>query len=142
MQITAVSVHRYFINSKSSVNGQLGLCWTRSENPYTGVCRDSAHLLSDILPTSLGGSNSIKKKASASSCNLLISTFYMHKGVNMVIVSCLEVMGIFSACRVYFKYFLTKINMSMCFGMLLDPNTLKCDIWSFCSESLIIEKTP
>ena len=37
----------------------------------------------------------------------------------MVIVSCLEVMGIFSACRVYFKYFLTKINMSMCFGMLL-----------------------
>ena len=42
----------------------------------------------------------------------------------MVIVSCLEVMGIFSACRVYFKYFLTKINMSMCFGMLLDPNTL------------------
>ena len=58
----------------------------------------------------------------------------------MVIVSCLEVMSIFSACRVYFKYFLTKINMSMCFGMLLDPNTLKCDIWSFCSESLIIEK--
>ena len=57
----------------------------------------------------------------------------------MVIVSCLEVMGIFSACRVYFKYFLTKINMSMCFGMLLDPNTLKCDI---CSESLIVEKTP
>ena len=64
----------------------------------------------------------------------------MHKKVNMVIVSCLEVMGIFSACRVYFKYFLTKINMSMCFGMLLDPNTLKCDIWSFCSESLIIER--
>ena len=60
----------------------------------------------------------------------------------MVIVSCFEVMGIFSACRVYFKYFLTKTNMSMCFCMLLDPNTLKCDIWSFCSESLIIGKTP
>ena len=58
----------------------------------------------------------------------------------MVIVSCLEVMGIISACRVYFKYFFTKINMSMCFGMLLDSNTLKCDIWLFCSESLIIEK--
>ena len=59
----------------------------------------------------------------------------------MVIVSCLEVMGIFSACRVYFKYFLTKMNVSMCYGMLLDPNALRCDIWSFYSESLMIEKT-
>ena len=42
----------------------------------------------------------VLKKASASSCDLLISTFYMHKGVNMVIMSCLEVMGIFSACNV------------------------------------------
>ena len=49
----------------------------------------------------------------------------------MVIVSCLEVMGIFSACRVYFKYFLIKMNVS---GMLLEPNALTCDIWSFCSH--------
>ena len=61
----------------------------------------------------------------------------------MVIVSCLEVMCIFSACnsRVYFKYFLIKMNFCMCSGMLLDPNALGCDIWSFCSESLMIEKT-
>ena len=58
----------------------------------------------------------------------------------MVIVSCKEVIGIFSAYRVYFKYFLTKINMSMCSGMLLDPNAFKCDILSCCSESLLIEK--
>ena len=40
----------------------------------------------------------------------------------MVIVSCLEVMGIFSACRVYFKYLLIKMNLCMCSGKLLDPN--------------------
>ena len=48
---------------------------------------------------------------------------------------------IFSACRVYFKYFLTKMNVCMCSGMLSDPNALRCDIWSFYSESLMIEKT-
>ena len=58
----------------------------------------------------------------------------------MVIKSYLEVMGIFSAFRVYFNYFLIKINLSMCSGMLLDPNALRCNIWSFCSDSLIIEK--
>ena len=58
----------------------------------------------------------------------------------MVIVSCKEVIGIFSAYRVYVKYFLTKINMSMCSGMLLDPKAFKCDILSCCSESLLIEK--
>ena len=58
----------------------------------------------------------------------------------MVIVSCKEVIGIFSAYRVYFKYFLTKINMSMCSCMLLDPNAFKCDILSCCSESLLIDK--
>ena len=58
----------------------------------------------------------------------------------MVIVSCNEVMGIFSAYRVYFKYFLTKINMSMCSGMLLDPKAFKWDIMSCSSESLLIEK--
>ena len=58
----------------------------------------------------------------------------------MVIVSCKEVIGIFSAYRVYFKYFLIKINMSMCSGMLLDPKAFKCDILSCCSESLLIEK--
>ena len=58
----------------------------------------------------------------------------------MVTISRLEVMGIFSAYRVYFKYFLNKINMSMCSGMLLDPNAFKCDILSCCSESLLIEK--
>ena len=58
----------------------------------------------------------------------------------MVIVSCLEGMGIFSACRVYFKYFLIKMNSCICSGMLLDPIALRCDIWSFCSESLMIEK--
>ena len=42
----------------------------------------------------------------------------------MVTISRLEVMGIFSAYRVYFKYFLTKINMSICSGMLLDPKGL------------------
>ena len=36
-----------------------------------------------------------------------ISTFYINWRVNMVIVSRLEGMGIFSASRVYFKYFLT-----------------------------------
>ena len=56
----------------------------------------------------------------------------------MVIVSCKEVIGIFSAYRMYFKYFLTKINMSMCSGMLLDPKAFKCDILSCCSESLLI----
>ena len=70
-----------------------------------------------------------------------MSTFYMHWCVNMVMVSCLEVMGIFSACTVYFKYILTKMNVYMCSGMLLDPNALRCDIWSFYSESLMIEKT-
>ena len=59
----------------------------------------------------------------------------------MVLVSCLEVTGIFSACRVYFKYFLTKMNLSTCSGIFLDPNALRCDIWSICSESTIIEKT-
>ena len=42
----------------------------------------------------------------------------------MVIVSCLEVMGIFSACRVYFKYVLTKMNVCMCSDMFLDPNKM------------------
>ena len=60
----------------------------------------------------------------------------------MVIVSCKDVIGIFSAYRVYFKYFLTKINMSMCSGMLLDTKAFKCVILSCCSESLLIEKTP
>ena len=49
----------------------------------------------------------------------------------MVILSCKEVIGIFSAYRVYFKYFLTKIIMSMCSGMLLDPkvlNVLSCHV--------------
>ena len=36
-------------------------------------------------------------------------------------------MGIFSACRVYFKYFLTNMNVCMWSGMLLDPNALRCD---------------
>ena len=58
----------------------------------------------------------------------------------MVIVSCKEVIGIFSAYRVYLKYFLIKINMSMCSGMLLDPKAFKCDILSFCSEFLLIQK--
>ena len=58
----------------------------------------------------------------------------------MVIVSHLEVMGIFSAYRVYFKYFLTKIYLSMCSDMLLYPYALSCDILAFCSESLLIEK--
>ena len=60
----------------------------------------------------------------------------------MVIVSRLEVMSIFGAYRVYFKYFLTKMYLSMCSGMLLIPNAFSFDILAFCSESLLIGKTP
>ena len=59
----------------------------------------------------------------------------------MVIVSRLEVMATFSAYRVYFKYFLTKIYLSMCSDMLLHPNAFSYDILAFCSKSLLIENT-
>ena len=41
--------------------------------------------------------------------------------------------------RVYIKYFLTKTKLSTCF---LNQNAFRCDIFSFCSESLLIEKHP
>ena len=44
--------------------------------------------------------------------------------------------------RVYIKYFLTKIKLSTCSDMLLNPNSFRCDILSFCSESLLMEKHP
>ena len=69
-----------------------------------------------------------------------ISTLYINLRVNMVIVSSLEGMGIFSACRVYFKYFLTKIYLNMCSDMLFYPNAFSCDILAFCSEPLSYRK--
>ena len=51
-----------------------------------------------------------------------ISTLYINWRVNMVIVSCLEGMGIFGAYRVYLKYFLTKTYLNMCSDMLFHPN--------------------
>ena len=58
----------------------------------------------------------------------------------MVIISRLEGVGIFSACRVYFKYFLTKTYLNMCSDMLFYPNSFSCGILAFCSDPLLIEK--
>ena len=60
-----------------------------------------------------------------------ISTFYINWRVNMVIVSRLEGMGIFSACRVYFKYFLTKTYLNMCSDMLFIQMHLAVTSWHF-----------
>ena len=60
-----------------------------------------------------------------------ISTFYINWRVNMVIVSRLEGMGIFSACRVYFKYFLTKTYLNMCSDMLFTQMHLAVTSWHF-----------
>ena len=49
----------------------------------------------------------------------------------MVIVSRLEGMGIFSACRVYFKYFLTKTYLNMCSDMLFTQMHLAVTSWHF-----------
>ena len=70
-----------------------------------------------------------------------ISTLYINWQVNMVIVSRLEGMGIFSSCRVYFNFFLTKTYLIMCSDMLFHPNVFSCDILAFCSEPLLIENT-
>ena len=58
----------------------------------------------------------------------------------MVIVLRLEGMGIISASRVYFKYFLTKTYLNMCSNMHLYPNAFSCDTLVFCSDPLLIEK--
>ena len=67
-----------------------------------------------------------------------ISTFYIHWRVNMVIVSRLEGMGIFSACRVHFKYFLTKTYLNMCSDMLSTQMRLAVTSWHFVLSPLIL----
>ena len=49
----------------------------------------------------------------------------------MVIVSRLEGMGIFGACRGYFKYFLTKTYLIMCSDMLFSQMHLAVRSWHF-----------
>ena len=115
----------YFLNPKFQVSSYL--LWLYSLQ-WVGLFWTCASWLSCPLLTLLMN-------------NLLVgvicfrSTFYINWRVNMVIVSRLEGMAIFSACRVYFKYFLTKTYLNMCSDMLFS-----CDIFAFCSEPLLIEK--